>query len=823
MAEYFLILKNSLNTSLKLIIKVSAGVSLSLFHASGHCEQMAQPLQNLPEPEHYSAEYFQKMNLKLELVINQVETGVIVDVKRNGRSYFVASDDLVAAGILEQALPDSVGMKSELLDVSNWPGASVNYLQLTQQLAINVPAHWLPVQNLSAHDANRFRPAQYGRGGLLNYSVFGLSGNETHQTNFSLNHDLRAFSELGVLTTTGLYQFVVNHNSTELSDSQYTRFETRYEYADQGRLLRLEAGDFIVRPLSWTQPVRMAGVQLSHDFSMRPDVVTAPLPAFYGETTVPTTLDLFVNGQKTDSIMVGAGPYVINNIPMISGAGEATVIVTDAQGRQTAITTPFFLSPQLLKPGYASYNISLGVLRENYGNDSNDYGDGALTAALRFGLTERLTVETQTEITDNLMVSGAGVVMNVFDLGTVDASVRVSNAHDRAYAHSIGYSYQSRRYSFGIRTQLEEASFSTLASTVLPAGNSKPDSFPDEPKRVTQVNAGVRLGEWGSVSCGYFDIQQPDARSRTLNITYSYPLPFNINMSLSFNRDIGGESVSFAQFTLPLGTENGSAGLTVRREEKGNVNGRLGYSRLAPLDGGWGISLAHDLNEKPDNRKQADLTYRASWAQFRTGLSGVSGEYDKYAEFTGAIALMDGALFPANQVSDSFVVISTDGFSDIPVKYENQVVGVTNDNGYLLIPWTTAYYTAKYEIDPLNLPANARITTTEQFASVYAGYGYLMRFPVSLQVSLSMVVVDSHGQYLPLGTYGVSDTGLSSQIGWDGFSYFEGRNPGEFITFYPQDSLPCRVAIQSLYQQSGHEIQILGEQTCVTEHGERLQ
>lgn len=135
MAEYFLILKNSLNTSLKLIIKVSSGVILSFFHASGHCEQMAQPLQNLPEPEHYSAEYFQKMNLKLELVINQVETGVIVDVKRNGRSYFVASDDLIAVGVLEQALPDSAGMRSALLDVANLPGVSVNYLQLTQAVS----------------------------------------------------------------------------------------------------------------------------------------------------------------------------------------------------------------------------------------------------------------------------------------------------------------------------------------------------------------------------------------------------------------------------------------------------------------------------------------------------------------------------------------------------------------------------------------------------------------------------------------------------------------------------------------------------------------
>lgn len=81
---------------------------------------------------------------------------------------------------------------------------------------------------------------------------------------------------------------------------------------------------------------------MSHDFSMRPDVVTTPLPAFYGEVTAPTTLDLFINGFKTDSMNVGPGPFIINDIPMLSGAGEATVIATDAQGKQTVMTSPFF-------------------------------------------------------------------------------------------------------------------------------------------------------------------------------------------------------------------------------------------------------------------------------------------------------------------------------------------------------------------------------------------------------------------------------------------------------------------------------------------------
>ncbi|MEC4606592.1 hypothetical protein, partial [Bacillus paranthracis] len=63
-----------------------------------------------------------------------------------------------------------------------------------------------------------------------------------------------------------------------------------------------------------------------------------------------------------------------------------------------------------------------------------------------------------------------------------------------------------------------------------------------------------------------------------------------------------------------------------------------------------------------------------------------------------------------------------------------------------------------------------------------------------------MEVVDENDAYLPLGTYGQSDTGVVGQIGWDGVTYFEGRNVGEYIIFYPEGFPPCKVFITGLYQ-----------------------
>ncbi len=522
----------------------------------GLCANSANHFSELPSPENFSLEKFENISLNLELVINQRATGLVAKVERVGDQFFLLREDLISVGVTAKSLPGT----EERLEVTSIPGVNVRYLQSSLQLTIDVPPNWLPMQSLSAQDMGRFSPpAQFGRGGLLNYNVFGVYENESRQKEVSINHEVRAFSEFGVFSTTGIFKSNFHRDVQSQQSSQYTRFDTSYEYVNQEKRIRMEVGDYIVRPLSWSQPVRLAGIQLSHDFSMRPDVVTTPLPAFYGEVTAPTTLDLFINGFKTDSMNVGPGPFIINDIPMLSGAGgEATVIATDAQGKQTVMTSPFFLSSDLLKTGFTSYSASIGAIRENFGNASNDYGDGGVVTALRHGMTDWLTLEAQAEAKDDLIVAGGlGFVTNAFNLGTVDASFRVSNFQDQSTSYALGYSYQSRLFSFAARTQVEQADFYTLSH--LPnyemLDEGKDASLAS--RHLSQINMGVRLGDWGSLSGGYFDIQQSDSDSRTLNLTYSYALPFNINMSLSYNHSIGGQSVTLAQFSLPFSSLGG--------------------------------------------------------------------------------------------------------------------------------------------------------------------------------------------------------------------------------------------------------------------------
>ncbi|MFH4346950.1 fimbrial biogenesis outer membrane usher protein, partial [Acinetobacter baumannii] len=91
------------------------------------------------------------------------------------------------------------------------------------------------------------------------------------------------------------------------------------------------------------QSVRLGGIQLRHNFSIRPDLITYPLPQFTGQAALPSTVDLFINGLKNSTNDIQPGPYILNNVPFINGRGEAVVVTTDAVGRQVSTTLPFYV------------------------------------------------------------------------------------------------------------------------------------------------------------------------------------------------------------------------------------------------------------------------------------------------------------------------------------------------------------------------------------------------------------------------------------------------------------------------------------------------
>src|SRR6202021_1988287 len=103
---------------------------------------------------------------------------------------------------------------------------------------------------------------------------------------------------------------------TVASAQDFLRLDSAFTYSDPDALLTARAGDVISGGLAWTRPIRLGGLQLQRDFTLRADLATQPVPVISGSAAVPSTVDVFLNNIKAFSQNIGTGPYQIVNLPM---------------------------------------------------------------------------------------------------------------------------------------------------------------------------------------------------------------------------------------------------------------------------------------------------------------------------------------------------------------------------------------------------------------------------------------------------------------------------------------------------------------------------
>jgi len=225
---------------------------------------------------------------------------------------------------------------------------------------------------------------------------------------------------------------------------------------------------------------------------------------------------------------------------------------------------------------------------------------------------------------------------------------------------------------------------------------------------------------------------------------------------------------------------------------------------------GYNLGYAH--GQGPDYR-QADLTWRLQSVQLQAGVYGSSDAETRWADASGSLVWMDKQVFAANRIDDAFVVVSTNGYSNVPVRYENQRVGATDKSGKLLVTGSSGYYRGKYEIDPLNLPANVQSPNVEQRVAVRRGSGYLLEFPLNRIIAASIELVDVQNKPLPLGANVLHEqTGARAVVGWDGLVYLENLATQNSLQVTLADGSRCRV--QFAMEDSTEQVPRIGPLVC---------
>ena len=738
--------------------------------------------------------------LYLDVVVNEVATHETIQVALRDGDLFVASDVLTRLGV-----PDIPPGRE--LALGRIPRLLARYEQETQRLKLTLPMDWFPIQRVQLGPRGiAYTPAQGSPGAVFTYDAYASDGSDTSPS-LRVWTETRVFApRLGVIASTGLWHRDASHGGGSRIDRQgYLRYDTFWERVDDSARSRLVVGDFIGGALNWTRAARMGGVQFARDFSVRPDLVTYPLPEFDGQALVPTSVDLYVGNYQLSRRELQPGPFTLSTQPFINGAGEMTVVTRDVLGREMRATVPFYVSNALLQRDLSDWSLNLGKLRERYGQASFDYGPWVGTASWRRGMTDTFTLEAHAEFARALRVAGAGAVTRLGRFGVLSASAMYGrhdagpladhDGTDRAvvlggkggWQYRLGYDYTNRRFGFFAQQERTHGDFADVAALVPSHGS------PYE-RRTTRYGIAGGLPRSGTLSLTYLDIRGEGGdgreRKRLANLSWGRSIGNSRSLYLSVNRDMeSGDMAAALSVMVPLGARAYADG-SLQREADGDVSARLSYSRPVPVDRGIGWNVGASFGDQ--TAVQAALGWRNGWSRGEIGAYDGSGPGYRWASVGGSLAAMGGGVFFSPPIHNSFAVVDT-GYPGIPVLYENQLIGHTNARGHLLVPTVTAYNRIKLNIDPLDLPANIASPVTEVYVAVPSRAGSLVEMRVAEVRAANVRLVGLDGKPVARGARVVNSAdGAETIVGWDGLVFLENLADQNELDIAPPDGAPCR-------------------------------
>src|SRR5205814_3033650 len=195
-----------------------------------------------------------------------------------------------------------------LIPLSDLAGLTYILDQQNQALHVTVgDSRLLPMQlpPIGRERSEGRRVIESGTGMTLNYDI--VNSVASGQAGATGALDLRAFSPWGVLSSG--YLAYAGAAPSGSGTNTAMRLDSSFTFADVNSLRRYSLGDFITGGLAWSRPVRLEGAQIRSDFSMRPDLVTFPLPSVTGSTAVPSTVDVLVDCNRVASGTVALGPF----------------------------------------------------------------------------------------------------------------------------------------------------------------------------------------------------------------------------------------------------------------------------------------------------------------------------------------------------------------------------------------------------------------------------------------------------------------------------------------------------------------------------------
>ncbi len=739
---------------------LNAVVALSILAASPGRAQDADP--------HASAE---AEVMIVEISINgSIREGQHL-VARRGDGFWVRAADLDRWRIDRTGIAPQTIDGEPMVRLSAMPGVIAALDSALQRLDLSIPPDRFIAQRLSSAPA-RVRPTPSAFLAFLNYDL-------------SLEADDRvtggAFLEAGVSDDWGLVASTMTAGRTG-RPGKVTRLDSYYLRDFPESLTRLVVGDSVTDARDWSRQVRFGGVRFGTEFGLQPDLVTFPVPEFADRAAVPSNVELLVNDALRYQGQVDQGPFSINQIPVVTGAGEMTLVVRDALGVERRVRTSYYVSSRLLSRGLSDWSLEAGAERRDYGFRSFHYANPFAAGSYRRGLTDWLTVESRAELSGNVQMAGAGINLvwpAVGEFGAAGALSRGEDGHGKLYR--IFFSRITPTWNVALSYQHASRDFDQLGI------DFDRDRITDQ----FQATAGASFGRWGNASISWTDLEYADGnRTQLVSGNYSAALGnaayLNLFAIRSRARDAGWETTAGVGLTIAFGS---------RRSAYSQADSRNIYTELretAPTEGGWGYRLAASAGDS--DRQQAELNWRGDVGEARVEVARFDGQMGVRALASGGLLIAGERAYATRRIEDGLGVIEVPDQPNVRIYQENRLVTRTDARGRAIIPNLRAYEKNRIALSPSDLPLDVRMPSDTMIVVPRFRSAAAASFELGRDRPATILVTGSDGAPVEVGASVRTSTGETAFVGYGGEIFVREIEPGMTLNIDLGRS-GCRVAV----------------------------
>ncbi|HCR3451258.1 TPA: fimbria/pilus outer membrane usher protein [Citrobacter werkmanii] len=554
---------------------------------------------------------------------------------------------------------------------------------------------------------------------------------------------------------------------TRQNTDSWTRLYAWAERRIEGLKSRLTLGEQFSDGLGISEGVPFRGVQIATDKEMIPYAQRAFTPVIEGIAHTQARVEVSQSGYVLTSVTVPAGPFRLNQLPVVPSDGDLQVTVYESDGTRREFTVPYTTPAIAGYPGSLQYNLLAGQYRSS---DPTIKTQGLLVGEVMYTLPVNLTGYSGVQVSDkyNSLTLGGG--MSFGQWGAVSADGSFSDGKRKHAPAREGYRLRLR-YSksvvgtssyFNFSTERMSDGYQTLSDTLDSWCKNDCRSYDHGIQQRMALSMSQGLGDWGRVGLNISRQTWRPNGDKLMSWGGNYTVLFrqNISASLNWNRarrlvqnkQAETENIINLMFSVPLGNSGveSSWQMTHSREK---TDYQAGFQGMA-MDNRLAWS-AYERTGGKGGDSHMSSSASLSWA----GRYGVtSGYYSDSAtdrsynlDTDGGLILTRHGLTAGQVLGDTtpLALVSVPGISGIPAGTWR---GVRTDyRGYAIVSYLHPYMENSVEIRPDTRNQHAEPEYTSATTIPTRGAVTYVPFPVQRGEMLLLTLTQRGGVPVPFG------------------------------------------------------------------------